>query len=334
MMQFRISTLLLVFVAVAMSLVVFGPWGILVSVVILGGTVYAAQAKSVKGALLWMGLLLLVGLLVASCLATSSGGPSSRGFCVSHLRDIGAALLDHQAKEGSLPPARIVGKDGQPWHSWRVLILPRLGMEGLYRQYRFNEPWDGPNNSKLLARQPLYTCPLQYAGPPATSYFALLGPSSPWEQAETTATWSTNEPPRALVVEMPSNVPWMMPQDITIEEFCSQMDISSGQSTGSIHTALGRFGTQRPGFNALFSDGSVRFIRAGASPELLKAALEGDEDALNAIEEGGNWPRAGGWHVLAALAILVISVALLAIRARGARDDRIVRKLLAILQRH
>ena len=41
-------------------------------------------------------------------------------------------------------------ENGKPMHSWRVLILPRLDRNDLYQRYRFDEPWNGPNNSQLM----------------------------------------------------------------------------------------------------------------------------------------------------------------------------------------
>lgn len=41
-----------------------------------------------------------------------------------------------------------------PPHSWRVAILPLLGYGDLYNEYRFDEPWDSPQNSKLINRMP------------------------------------------------------------------------------------------------------------------------------------------------------------------------------------
>ena len=77
----------------------------------------------------------------------------------------------------AFPPAVVIGPDGRPWHSWRVLILPFLEEQALYEQYRFDEPWDGPNNSKLLDKMPeVYADPVY--GPPQgqfTSYAAIVG---------------------------------------------------------------------------------------------------------------------------------------------------------------
>lgn len=39
-------------------------------------------------------------------------------------------------------------------HSWRVALLPLLGYPELYKQYRFEEPWDSINNRMLLEKMP------------------------------------------------------------------------------------------------------------------------------------------------------------------------------------
>ncbi len=46
------------------------------------------------------------------------------------------------------------GPEGRPLLSWRVLILPYIEEEALYRRFRLDEPWDGPNNLPLLAQMP------------------------------------------------------------------------------------------------------------------------------------------------------------------------------------
>ena len=40
----------------------------------------------------------------------------------------------------SWPPAYLADRDGKPMHSWRVLILPFLEQQELYRAYHFDEP--------------------------------------------------------------------------------------------------------------------------------------------------------------------------------------------------
>ena len=52
------------------------------------------------------------------------------------------------------------GKGKVP-HSWRVAILPYIEQADLYRQYRFDEPWDSDANKMVLAKMPaIYPHPL------------------------------------------------------------------------------------------------------------------------------------------------------------------------------
>src|SRR5262245_23624397 len=66
-----------------------------------------------------------------------------------NLRQIGIAVHEYIDHWKCFPPAYLADAAGRPAHSWRVLLLPYLGYEELYKQYDFNEPWDGPNNSRL-----------------------------------------------------------------------------------------------------------------------------------------------------------------------------------------
>src|SRR5262245_60656054 len=79
----------------------------------------------------------------------SPGGGGRRATCANNLRNISLALCQYHDIHGTFPPAYITDEDGRPMHSWRVLLLPYLDQHSVYRQYRFDEPWDGPNNSAL-----------------------------------------------------------------------------------------------------------------------------------------------------------------------------------------
>src|SRR6185437_3736578 len=53
-----------------------------------------------------------------------------------------------------LPPHAIYDKNGKPLLSWRVMILPYLEQQDLYKQFHLNEAWDSEHNKKLLAKMP------------------------------------------------------------------------------------------------------------------------------------------------------------------------------------
>jgi hypothetical protein len=82
------------------------------------------------------------------------------------------------ANQGRLPPPAILGKDGKPLLSWRVLLLPYLGERELYEKFKLSEPWDSPNNKKLLPRMPeVYAAPgVKLRQPFYTFYQVFVSP--------------------------------------------------------------------------------------------------------------------------------------------------------------
>src|SRR5258708_4361628 len=72
-----------------------------------------------------------------------------------NLSQVARAMLDYaKAHKDQLPPDALRNKLGKTLLSWRVLILPQLGEEALFREFELDEPWDSPHNIKLLQRMP------------------------------------------------------------------------------------------------------------------------------------------------------------------------------------
>ena len=55
---------------------------------------------------------------------------------------------------GRFPASAASHQPGNPPVSWRVLALPYLDRDDLYKKYRLDEPWDGEHNRQLLDRMP------------------------------------------------------------------------------------------------------------------------------------------------------------------------------------
>lgn len=73
---------------------------------------------------------------------------------VSAAKTIHFALLSYYNKYGHYPPRVLRDPTtGQSIHSWRVLIT-EFSDPGLYAQYDFSEPWNGPQNIALAHRRP------------------------------------------------------------------------------------------------------------------------------------------------------------------------------------
>jgi hypothetical protein len=137
---------------------------------------------------------------------------------------IGMALVGYVDKNKCFPPAVLLGPDAKTPHSWRVALLPYLdesynGVE-LYKQYNLDEPWDSPNNLKVLAKMPdVYRIPSQSVPDDHTHLQMIVG-SGTWQNMIPTK--SNQGPPLAhffpVVVETKPAVPWTKPDDLTMSD--------------------------------------------------------------------------------------------------------------------
>jgi hypothetical protein len=139
--------------------------------------------------------------------------------CYSNIKTIFLALHSYESEKHCLPPAAIFDEHGHKLHSWRVLILPYIDDEcaELYKQYSFDEPWNGPNNRKLFDKCPdCFRCPLNTSDKSTTNYLSVIGPATLWTNSE-------NEPVNdlncILLLENKSKIIcWLEPKDFSIDE--------------------------------------------------------------------------------------------------------------------
>jgi hypothetical protein len=95
-----------------------------------------------------------------------------------NLSKIGFAMYDSEAKQAGHFLCDTYGPDGKPLLSWRVHLLPDLGEEALYKQFKLDEPWDSLNNIQLLKKMPaVYATPdaTRRVGEGRTYYRAMTG---------------------------------------------------------------------------------------------------------------------------------------------------------------
>jgi prepilin-type processing-associated H-X9-DG protein len=175
-----------------------------------------------------------------------------------------------------------------------VEILPFLGFEEAYKQYRKDEPWDSEANRRVLNAMPaVYRHPSNAREESFASYFALLASNGDGDlrtalRTQGVATGEADEQTvtspvdgtkfsdivdgssqRILAVTAERRIPWTKPQDIAV-------DLS-----GPIGPE--RFGGFSPGgFNVFFADGSVRLIATNVDAKLLPGliAANGREKVL------------------------------------------------------
>ncbi|HEY7154852.1 MAG TPA: DUF1559 domain-containing protein [Gemmataceae bacterium] len=204
---------------------------------------------------------------------------AARAQSQNNLKQMGLAMHNYNDTYNRLPPTG-VGDFRQPEAmrkpnlSWRVALLPFVEQLNLYNQFKFDEPWDGPNNIKLLGQMPMiYKLPGDDKTPPDhTHYQVFVGNGAAFEK---TRGFSIRDFPDGLtntilIVEAAQAVPWTKPDDIPFDP---------GKPIAPLLSTYFRSGR-----NVLLADGSIRVLPASVPENTLKAAI---------TRSGGerfNWP--------------------------------------------
>ena len=195
------------------------------------------------------------------------------------------AVAAYEDTHKHLPPAYLADKTGRPMHSWRILILPYLDQNELYKEYNFDESWDGPNNRSLASRMPPF-----YAlhgetqpGNTTTNYLAVVGKETAWQGStgvlrEAIKDGTSNT---ILIAEnLGANVHWMEPRDLSFAEMDFTINSPKGISSKYLDAAV------------VTVDGSVRRLSKDITPETIRALL-----TINGGEIIGEDEKLG-WHLL------------------------------------
>ncbi len=284
MLSFRLLTIFYVFALLAAALGTFGPVGIVIATAVLlfWAWVFYAPKKDVK----WISFLAIfgiIGLLVVLLLPAvqSARGAAERSMCMNNLKQIQLAILNYESVNRSMPPAYVADASGKPMHSWRVLILPYLGENALFAKYNFNEPWNGPNNSKLAAQIPdVYQCPSHPHSAAPTSechYFAVVDPASGWPGAvgSSIRQFADGTSQTISVVEASGmGINWLEPRDLSMNEAVRLL--TTQPRSGHSHVREGFLTTtyfETSSRNVARCDGSVSWMEQLNDPALASALL-------------------------------------------------------------
>jgi hypothetical protein len=201
-----------------------------------------------------------------------------RMACMNNLKQIALAVENYQAVYHTFPPAYVADATGKPMHSWRVLILPFLDEQGLYDLYDFSEPWDGPNNSKLLGKMPpIFHCPSRNTGKPTslTSYVVVRGNGTMFPGAKSVRVEQvTDRLSDTIMAAEVANVtiPWTKPDDLDLLTMGLQINDRDNPSISSNH---------RGGANVARGDATCLFVEESMTAIRLRAhaTIAGGETA-------------------------------------------------------
>ena len=196
----------------------------------------------------------------------------------NNLKQIGLAMLNYESAYGHFPPAAICDKNGKPLLSWRVAILPYIEQQNLYNAFKLDEPWDSEHNKPLANTiVKVYTSP---AAPNTTlgltHYRIFYGNGALFElnkgvriQDITDGTSNT-----FMVGEAEQAAPWTQPDDFAYDP----------------KKPLPKFASfTNGGFNALFADGSVRFMSNSTPEKTIRAYIT--RNGGEVVGEGDELPR-------------------------------------------
>ncbi len=177
-----------------------------------------------------------------------------------------------------MPPAVVYGKDGKALYSWRVLLLPYIEGQNVFARFKLDEPWDSPNNVKLLEEMPAsYTAPHyhdDYIPPFHTICHVFVGPGTPFESREGLSLekeFPDGTSNTFLVVEAGNPVPWSKPEDIDFNP----------------NSPISLRGPFRHYFRAAMGDGTVRNVPYSISESNLRAFITRNGDER--VEIPPNW---------------------------------------------
>jgi RNA polymerase sigma factor (sigma-70 family) len=192
-----------------------------------------------------------------------------RKASMDRLGRTGTAIHAFAAANEDRLPMGITDQTGKPILSWRVQLLPYLDQDFLYAQFRLDEPWDGPNNRKLLPHLPrVYRSPGADPAKGETRVKAFVG---------LRALFDSTRPVRlpqdvpdgtvhtALAAEAGPPVPWTEPKDLPYD------------SKQPLPPLGGPFAD---GFAAVFADGSAWWVPRDAGEDWLRRAITRDDGGL------------------------------------------------------
>src|SRR5262245_59063522 len=166
-------------------------------------------------------------------------------------------------------------------HSWRVLILPYLEGNDTYKQYDFDEPWDGPRNRKLEGLMfRIYALHGDWKpGLTTTNYTVVVGDETgfPHDCALAEGDLKGQLSRTIMIAEnRGANIHWMEPRDLRFADMEFTINSPQGISSKYDEPAVVMF------------DGSVRRLSKHISPETLRVLLTvGGKERLREQGEGG-----------------------------------------------
>jgi hypothetical protein len=146
---------------------------------------------------------------------------------LARLTEIGRGMQNYESSRNRFPltssTASHFDATGKPFLSWRVHILPFIGYQSLYAQFRLNEAWNSAHNAPLQAQMPdIFRSAGDASNSTTTRYQIISGEGAPyyWRRSGTLlvgpthAQFTDGTANSLLVVERGANkaITWTRPE--------------------------------------------------------------------------------------------------------------------------
>jgi Protein of unknown function (DUF1559) len=127
-MSFRLWTIFYVFALVAAAMATFGPLGLVAAGAVTTFWIAIYSKNGPKTITQWIIVVTVLLILLALVLPPVETARESarQDQCMNNLRNLTLALIAHESRHGTLPPAFVADNQRTPMLSWRALLLQRI----------------------------------------------------------------------------------------------------------------------------------------------------------------------------------------------------------------
>jgi hypothetical protein len=289
-MQYRLSTLFLIFLVVATTLATFGVAGLWISPIVL---LIAFQMNHARRPINLVELLVIIAIIGILVGLVSPGGHVSReplriNQCVDNLKKIGEALRHYDAEHGCLPMATVKDAKGHELHSWRVEIWPELGYGSVFDQLKNDEGWDNSYNLELLNPRETpegkylfaeFFCP-SACEKNVSNYAAVIGPGTAWHENKPVQVSELADGGKHTVAALEvlnNGKHWAEPENFTVAKLMDRLKTVEESGRLSNHPQCA---------HVLFADGSVWGVPLDMPKSLWERLLSGDIVSVHELNNG------------------------------------------------
>ncbi|MFT3878104.1 MAG: DUF1559 domain-containing protein [Gemmatales bacterium] len=201
-------------------------------------------------------------------------GAAERVTSANNMKQCIIAMHNYHSDNNKMPEVMTM-KDGKPMHSWRVMMLPYLEQDALFKQINMNEPWDSEANKKVfesVEMPKVFAHPAKKDGNSKMTYykvfyskpgvtpragFALGKPMTLGQMTVKDGTSNT-----IAMIEAGPPVLWYKPDDIEFDPKAQLPNMTSPWKDKKV--------------NVGFFDGSIHSFWLGADEETWKGAITAD----------------------------------------------------------